>query len=359
MRVAHAEIVRWTGTPSRRLENARSTWSARTALLLRLRDSDGRLGQGEASPLPDYSPDHEADARAELEQLDFRAAPPLEDAAELCGWVDARVRAPSARFAAQTALLDLVGQRSGRPLSRVLGDRFGAAPAERLELAYLLDELDGEAALNQAAAAHAAGFRTFKLKVGRCDAFARELSLLRALRARYGSAIRLRLDANRAWSAPRAKERLAELGALEPEFVEEPVFAQRLPELRGSDVPLGLDESLQSVRQLDDLEPYLSGCRVTVLVLKPMVLGGYTRCAELAAQGRARGFAPIVSHLFDGPIAMAAARALALALAAGPPAMGLATHAALDAWRGAEALFEGPTFAGSEAPGLGLPPIAP
>ena len=70
---------------------------------------------------------------------------------------------------------------------------------------------------------------------------------------------------------------------------------------------------------------------VRAVVLKPMRLGGAVRCMQIAAAARAVGIEPVVTHMMDGPIALAAARALAFAL---QPALacGLAAHDALGSW---------------------------
>ena len=62
-----------------------------------------------------------------------------------------------------------------------------------------------------------------------------------------------------------------------------------------------------------------------------MVLGGLSHCLELGRRARALNLGVVVSHSFDGPVALAAAAALALALPAGI-AQGLAPHAGLSAW---------------------------
>ncbi len=63
-----------------------------------------------------------------------------------------------------------------------------------------------------------------------------------------------------------------------------------------------------------------------------MALGGLTRCLSLARSARERGIAVVVSHLLDGPIALAAAAALALAVGSPERAAGLEPHVGLAAW---------------------------
>ena len=67
------------------------------------------------------------------------------------------------------------------------------------------------------------------------------------------------------------------------------------------------------------------------MVLKPMILGGLSRWLELGRRAGALDLGVVVSHSFDGPVALAAAAALALALPT-RIAQGLAPHSGLAAW---------------------------
>ena len=61
--------LRRVTVPSPRARDARRNWSTRESLLLRISDSAGRSGIGEASPLPGYSRDRLAEAEAALAEL--------------------------------------------------------------------------------------------------------------------------------------------------------------------------------------------------------------------------------------------------------------------------------------------------
>jgi L-alanine-DL-glutamate epimerase-like enolase superfamily enzyme len=63
-----------------------------------------------------------------------------------------------------------------------------------------------------------------------------------------------------------------------------------------------------------------------------MTLGGLMRCRDLAARARAAGLSVVVSHLFDGPVALNAYAELALSLESGDLASGLMPHPALDVY---------------------------
>jgi o-succinylbenzoate synthase len=328
-RLVELRLFPVSGELARPAGNAQQTWNARAALLVHLIDADGRIGCGEASPLPGYSSDSLARCEEDLTGLRAGELPapepgtPVEPQLRELG---AQVAAPAARFALECAWLDLLGQATGRSLAALLGRvAFSSIP-----LAALVDAPSEAESLALARLAVAKGIRVLKLKVGRPGAFDRELALARRLRHELGPEVALRLDANRAWSPEETPARLAALAEIAPELVEEPspIWPTASP------VPLALDETLQQPDSEVCLRALSRVCRA--IVLKPMALGGFTRCLALARLAGELGLDVVVSHLFDGPIALAAAAELALALPRPPRACGLARHAGLSAWPAVE-----------------------
>jgi o-succinylbenzoate synthase len=354
LRITAMDIRRWGGAVSG-VASARSAWNARQGLLLQLWDDLGHQGLGEASPLPGYSPDDLAACEAELHAFEYSApdldldlapdgldgGPPASLRTRLAA-VTSRVRAPAARFALETALLDVIARRASRPLWHVLRALAGQSTAHAADVALnaVCAASDVARVLDEIAAARDRGIGCFKLKVGRD--FERELAVLEAVRARHGNEISLRVDANQAWTPDESRAHLQRLVAVAPEYVEEPVPEPlaHLPALAPLPVPVALDESLAQAFAGDEfpvgargagLDALLAGGLVSVLVLKPMLLGGLTRVMALAARARVHGADIVISHLFDGPVALAACAHLAVALAT-PRPCGLDRHAGLQAW---------------------------
>jgi o-succinylbenzoate synthase len=315
--------------------DAHRTWSERRTLLVVVEDGEGRTGLGEAAPLPDYSPDSFDDAFRALSPLvgtplgdGVRRAP--ESASELRA-ATPTLASPAARFAVESALVELSSKQRGEPawwfLARVhnkLGDVDGVSYDRGRAVAALLPT-EPERALEHAAQAFARGIRCLKAKVGAQGAWTEELELLRALRKRFPDAL-LRLDANQGFSSHELWQRLPALRELELEWLEEPVpkFPRGLEKPAG--VPLALDESLQTD---PPSETALREHGVRAFVLKPTTLGGYVRSFELAKLARSAGIAVVVSHAYEGPVGFSAIAALSVALGTGRPADGLDRHPAL------------------------------
>lgn len=299
--------------------NRKQSWAARRGLVLKL--GAGTLtGEGEASPLPGYSTESLASVKTALQglpELRLDLSAPLRSAASLAE-THISAELPSARFALECALLELAAAELHRPLWALL------APSARVRpVSEVLTRL--EVAERQAIAHRKAGIRTLKLKVGRPEAEEAELATLDALQGVPDTEVRL--DANQGWSG--CWERWAELLAERPvEMVEEPA---PWPELRHvpTRLRIGLDETLREPAIGGEALQHL-GTRA-VVVLKPAVLGGLSAALAWAERAEKVGGAAVASHLFDGPVAARALRALAVVLP-GELAQGLGVQRAGGAW---------------------------
>lgn len=314
--------------------NAHTSWHTRTGLLVWLREAGGAQGVGEASPLPRYSPDTIEQTHAALDiavdQLRLLSSSEpigLHQVPAVC----ARIPHPAARFAVETALFDVFAHVLKRPMAQLLAAYFGHPMRRSTTTCALIGTANERHAFNDAVAhAYERGIRCIKVKIGKAGRFDDELACLRDIRARYGRSLRVRLDVNRAWTHEQAVRNLAMLAEIAPAYVEEP--AADLLALGHTPVPLAADESL--VNAADDyLDALLDTPSIAAFVLKPMVLGGLHDAIALARRAYNRGVAAIVSHVLDGPVALAMYTQLSLILPnASSVACGLDRHLGLSAW---------------------------
>jgi L-alanine-DL-glutamate epimerase-like enolase superfamily enzyme len=329
----------------------RGTERVREAVRVRLRAADGTVGLGEALPLPGYSRDDAGAAERALAALAARVAgEPLQvpDAPSRAtgagGSAATRLAAalaphavlldasPSARFALECALLDLLARREGCTAAQWLA---GGRALQRVPVSVLLPD-DDRAAFAVATDAVMRGHTVLKLKIARADRRQRdEDALLAALRAEADAAcagnrgaVRFRLDANGALDPRAAPGRLADLARHGIELVEEPLAGAALLTMPPLPLPWAADESLADPALAEALFGLPHRRRPAALVLKPAQLG-LVRCLILADAAAARGLGLIVTHSFDGDIGHAAACALACALPLPPWPCGLAPHPGL------------------------------
>ena len=270
---------------------------ARELLLLRLEDDEGAVGFGEAAPLEPYD-------GVSLDQV--AVALRTGDLSQ-----------PHARAAEEMARLDLEARREGRPLGQPGAD---AIAVNRTLAAGPPDEVAGSAreALRE-------GYACFKLKVGLPD----DVERVAAVRDAIGPWPALRLDANGAWSAGEAIERIASLEPYDLQLVEQPCatleeLAEVRPRVRA---PIAADES---VRTPEDVRTAAAARACHVVNVKLAGSGGYSAAREALREAEARGLRPFLSSTLDGPWGIAAA--LQLAASEGVAlACGLATLELFDA----------------------------
>ncbi len=323
MEVARAWLTEVRGTMGAPVANSQGSWQIRESLVVNVEGIDGTIGRGEASPLPGYSSETLADCRTVL--MDYCRTRHLPDP-----------RSPAAaRFALDMALLDLRSRSEQRPTWTLLS---AEKPGTLSLCALLIADDDGiEEELNLA---WERGYRSFKLKIGRDPSV--DLQRCRWVRQCYPTA-EIRLDANRAFRAEEATQRLAAFRELDCAFVEEPWSDLDLT--RGGDewlhrcaslpLPLALDESLRQPGAEAALRRLPGPLPLAALVLKPMALGGIEPVRRFAQLGRDRGVPVVLSHLLDGPLALSACWALAFAFGSSEVAAGLAPHRGLLAWNAA------------------------
>lgn len=355
MRLARARLTPFALPLRAPLVTAHGPTTLRRGILVALESADGCTGWGEATPPDGFGAESLdeclAAATSFCRVLVGRDSRPLEARfAEL----DAHgARAPAARFALETALLDLGAQQRGVPLADVLGE--GRAARRSVPVNALLRETSAPEAAHEARRALARGFTTLKLKVG-AESPAADLARLAAVRAAVDEA-ELRIDANGAWSPELAIEILREVDSLDLELAEQPVPADDvagLARVRAAVlVPIAADESVADFARAARV---LEARAADALVLKPAALGGLRAAAILAQRARAAGVRVFVTSGLDGAIARAAALALAASLPDPLPACGLATGELLAADFGPSPEPKQGFIDLAESPGLGVAP---
>lgn len=136
------------------------------------------------------------------------------------------------------------------------------------------------------------GYACLKLKIGGLD-FDTELEILDAIR-RTASAreLTLRLDANGAFPASQALERLDKLAAFGIHSIEQPIKPGQplaMADLcRQSPIPIALDEELIGLKETAEKAALLQNIQPQFIILKPTLVGGLQACAEWIALAEAR-----------------------------------------------------------------------
>src|SRR5574340_107587 len=329
--------------------SARGGFAFRRGWLLKLESDAGLAGYGDCAPLPMAGTEASGDAEAHLARWrDMLAGMALEQA--LARLQEDQGLATAARCAVETALLDLLGQESGVPLARLLDPDASRVVRCNAALGAL-----GAATAERARQAVGEGFDVLKIKLGLTPAV-EELARLHELAATLPAGVRLRLDANLAWSRGEAERFLDGLAEMPVEMVEEPLAHPDVAALRelqrGAPVPLALDESFRLLGP----EWVLAAAPVRRLVLKPMVWGGAGRAFRLARLAREAGMECVVTTTVDSAAGTRVAAHLAAAVGNGL-AHGLATSSWLERDVGRPPPVIGGALNIGDTPGLGFEPF--
>jgi o-succinylbenzoate---CoA ligase len=280
-------------------EAVRGRKGMRRGSILTLFDAEGRSAQGEVAPLPPFTlEDNDAATTALSEMVKAGSAlyaMDFETLADVDAWVRSSSPLPTVRHGLEQALLGLIAGGHGlipevlfpeRPLGYIVSHCLVSTPEEASE-------------------AVTRGIRTLKIKT---SGLARDetVALVEAIRHTVGPQVQLRVDANQAWSMDEA---LGTLEALRPyalEFIEEPLVEptpESLSELQAATgIRIACDESIRSPQ---DLERFLSEATLSVLVLKPMFIGGCLPALEMADRAIERGLKVLVTTSLDGDLAHA------------------------------------------------------
>ena len=128
------------------------------------------------------------------------------------------------------------------------------------------------------------GFSCIKLKIGAID-FETELGLLKYIRSEFASGeMELRVDANGAFTAAEALEKLKRLSEYELHSIEQPIRQGQLSEMaelcRTSPIPIALDEELIGVFDVTKKLELLQTIQPQYLILKPSLIGGFRGTEE-------------------------------------------------------------------------------
>ena len=241
--------------------------SSRRTILVRVVDSDGRVGWGEAAPLdhPFYLPDTVSGAFAVTVEyalpLCLRAdiREPRDAAAAMRG-----IRGNTfARAGVEQAFWVLEAERAGRSLAELFGSERDRIPVgESLGIKGSIDEVVEEATLRLAE-----GYRRIKLKI----APGWDIELVEAVREAVGPSVMLQVDANASYTLEDA-EHLARLDAFDLACIEQPLeFDDLLGHAELQRRLVCLDESLRSARDVR-VALEIEACRN--VNLKPGRVGG-------------------------------------------------------------------------------------
>ena len=269
---------------------ARGASDVRENLLVEI-EREGRVGRGEAAPIPRYGEDRSSAARA-VEAMAGR----LDESAGFA-MAAPRARVPgqaSAEAAVDMAFYDLAAQRLGVPVFELLG----LDPRDTPETSFTIGLDRPEVVVRKVEEASA--YPVLKVKMGSDD----DREIVQAVRDTTRQ--RLRVDANEGWTPAGALERLEWLAGLGVELVEQPLPARMIAETRElrkrSPLPFYADEAVHRAADIPALAGAYDGINI-----KLMKCGGLGEALRMIAVARAHGMKVMIGCMIESSIAITAA----------------------------------------------------
>ena len=261
-----ADFKKFTLQFKKPMGTSRGTLFARDIFILALQNKDG-MGLGECAPLKGLSIDDRSGFENKLQKvckLLNQGENPSD--LDLTGW-------PAIRFGLEAALMDL--ENGGK---RLLFENDFAKGTQTIPTNGLIVMADKDDMLEQVFNKVKLGFNCVKIKIGALD-FGSECDFLSEIRKKFlPEQIELRLDANGAFEADSALDKLQRLAEFKIHSIEQPIKAgqwQAMARLCAvSPIPIALDEELIGILEPTAKEELLRTIKPQYIILKPTIVGG-------------------------------------------------------------------------------------
>jgi len=268
-----------------------ATMRMQTAVLVRIKFSDGSEGIGEGTTIGGLS--YGAESPEGIQSaIDTYITPLLlgRDADNVNGaiqLIDKLVKGNRiAKTAVEIALWDGLGKRLNVPVSHL----FGGAVHQKLPVAWTLASGNSDTDIAEAQEMiETRRHNIFKLKIGK-RSVREDVAHVARIKQAVGDAASVRVDVNTAWSLQEARWGLKGLQDAGCELVEQPVAARyrrAMAELtKGYEIAVMADEALNGPE--DALTAARERC-ADVFAVKVAQSGGLKRASEVIAIGQAAG----------------------------------------------------------------------
>lgn len=298
-----------THTPRDAPWNARTRWSTKTVLLVRVQTSDGIFGVGEAWV-------DGADARAVAAVLEHEVRPlvmgcdPFLTESIFHTLIETTIVSGkrgimhAAASAIDIALWDIKGKAAGLPVYKMLGGNDDAVYAYASGGLYKHGKTPQDLAAELAGYV-AQGFSAVKIKIAGVS-LREDLARIAAVREAVGPDVKLMVDALYAYTLPEAKKMARLMEPFDIEFFEAPISSYDVDGLadlaRASPIPLAGNEIEIGRHAFNRL---IERRAVSVVHVEAILCGGISEAFKIAALAAAHNL-PVSMHNSSSVVAFAA-----------------------------------------------------
>lgn len=266
----------------KKVKMAVASVSKRDFVIVKIHTDEGIMGVGEFMAAPYFSGETQASAKKVIDEF-LGPAIVGEDPFNVEVISDKMDKILSLNYftkaAIDMALYDIVGKALNTPVYRLLGGKY----RNEIRVMWHLGAADPKVDSEEALRAVEDGFEIIKLKVGTLHP-EKDLEIIRVVRDAVGYGIKLRLDANQAWTPKVAIRFIERAERYEIELVEQPVKRWDVEGMarvvRSVSVPIMVDEGLFTHREA---ARYILREAADILGVKVMKAGGITGARKIVA----------------------------------------------------------------------------
>lgn len=278
-------------------ETANKTFTERKGFIITIKDSKNIKGFGDAAPLPEFGSESFEDDKKFLKDFKLNLKIDLNNFEDsLLDNLTQIEKHPSLRHGFEQAFLNYVCSKTNISLNELLNRES----SKNININGVIGFNSTENTLKLAKELLKTGYKTLKIKVGR-ENFEDDFNTVEEIRKIAGPSINLRIDANSKWNFESAKTNLKKLEKFNIEYCEQPVSKSinfiRLREL--THIPLAADESIHSFQ---DADYFITTKAASVLILKPMMLGGIINTMKIADRAKKEKIKVVISSSFESAI---------------------------------------------------------
>ena len=272
----------------KRLETTSIIHSDRSSWIIKIITSDGFVGYGEASPLPIFNEETFDTVGYALEgfKLALNEGNNIE-IDELMILIKAHtLDVPSANFAIETAVYDILSQQKQMPLYKYLNSK--ALSSLYINGVYQLTDLNN--------------YTTIKVKCGFRNLFD-EIELIEDLSNKYGNKTQFIIDLNQAYDLPKAIRFFKEMEKFNITYIEQPIDRNNFEDLLElsfhTDIPIALDESINNLESIIKVLDMNCG---DVFIIKPQSIGSFSDIEKAVSMVHKAHKIPIITTSLEGII---------------------------------------------------------
>ena len=260
----------------------------RDSWIIEITNSNHITGYGEASPVPNFNNETYEQVGYSLEG--FKLA--LKDIKEIDIeeiFIMAKVHSfevPSACFAIETAIYDILAKESKLPLNLYLNDN--AHSKISVNGIYMLSDYKK--------------YNVMKVKCGFRNLYD-EIELLETLTKKYGESMKFILDLNESYDLPKAIRFFKEVARFNIEYIEQPIKQNNLEDLLElsfhTDIPIALDETIKNIISIETALKINCG---DVFIVKPQTFGSFADINEAITLIKKEDKIPVITSSLEGII---------------------------------------------------------